>query len=119
MKPYTPERLERALRRRLLDPKTRIKLGPVKGFAGTVEWTANPSDGVDISVNPQWAAVVGTVIHELVHVELETFMEPLGDEIEELAVEAISESLAKRVYHSKRRSAWWERHVKARVRTNK
>jgi len=112
----TPDSLERALRKRLLDPRTRIKLGKPHGFSGQVEWTDNPMDGVKITVDQSWVSVVGTVIHELVHVELENVLGPLGDELEELAVEAIAGAIEKRVYDSRARCRWWERKVASRVR---
>lgn len=112
----SPESLERSLRKRLLDPRTRIKLGKIKDYGGHVEWTDNADDGINIKVDPRWVAVVGTVIHELVHVELETVLAPLGDELEELAVTAVADHIEERVYASRARRRWWEKHVASRVR---
>jgi hypothetical protein len=111
----TWDQLERRLRSKLLDTNTHIRLGQLTRLAGLVEYDDSGNEPVRIKVDPMWVGIVGTVMHELLHVELDAVVAQLG-EAEEVAIEAIGNAMLERVYKSERRSRWWRTNIARRVK---
>lgn len=105
MKPWTTDSLERACRRVLLE-RASVAVGPVsRDLAADIEWTEGGRakirvDGHELGLRP-------ATIHELLHLVLDKAMESFDEPLAEEIVLAFEKRLDARIALSRRRSAWW------------
>lgn len=114
MRPWTPDSLERALRKALLS-RTSLKVRRIANASADVHWSESGGkaqvrvDNHDVGLRPG-------VLHELMHVVLDESLSPFGDELQESAIEAWERLLDVRISKSKARLAWWRVNIDAKAR---
>ena len=104
---WTLESLERALRKELLSGRTSIKIAPLENRVAEVTLGDRPK----IRVDEHQVGVRTAVIHELLHIVLDEEMGRVRLS-EEIIIEALEEALELRIARSRRRVAWWRRHLR-------
>jgi hypothetical protein len=96
----TFKQLEKRLRARL--KQVQVLPTKAKDLAGISDYRTQT-----IHLNPVNGALLETLLHELLHLELRLEFNPFGRELEECCVLALADGLVRHINRSKARHAWW------------
>jgi hypothetical protein len=116
MKQWTQAKLKRKLRELIQTPNLVIFQRPLIGSVASSTWNRKEKLTITIYTDSHQDGLICSVIHELVHVALETELEPLGDKIEEWAVAGIEEKLYKHIHESTSQMRWWRKMIERRLK---
>ena len=106
---WTSERLERALRKALIDRASlKVRELPILTSAD-VSWTSETK--AKMRVDNHEVALRAGVLHELIHFVLDDQLRAFDEQLQEPVVEALEAAMDMRIAMSKSRRHWWRREI--------
>lgn len=111
---WTAELLERACRDALLE-RARIRFRKLNNSLAEAEWTSGHR-AAQVQVDDHKIGRRAGTIHELLHLVLDDVLTDFDEGLQEVIILAFEDHLDEIIAKSKRRDAWWRKHIQAKVK---